>query len=148
VLPIGAVDSAVGVPIVGKTAFVVNKPDATVGQVERINCQYGIAALKAGSKLTDTKVEVSISLYSTDQQATDRVASTESAWRDQGAVPHGVSVVGHSATILTGYGKPLLVLAAGPRTVAVTISATVLPAAKLDAALAGVAAKALLGAGG
>lgn len=148
VLPSIAVDQAVGVTIVGRTAFIVNEPDRKAGQVRRLNCRYGIAAVRAGSKQTDTKVEVSISLYATDAQAASRVSGTEQEWRGQGAVPHAVRVAGHAATILTGYGKPLLVVADGPRTVAVTLASTVVSAARLDAALTAVAASALRGSGG
>jgi hypothetical protein len=148
VLPINAVDQAVGGPIVGTTSFIVNQPDSKIGQVERLNCRYGIAAVAEGSTQTDTKVEVSVSLYATDKEADGRVDDTVSEWRGQGAAPHAVQVAGKTGTILTGYGKPLLVLSAGPRTVAVTITPTVVDLANLDTALIALAASALRGAGG
>ena len=148
ILPLSAAETVLGTTVAGKTAFVVNAPEYSVGQVERVNCRYGIEAPAAGSTQDQVKLEVSISLYATDKQAVERVNATSDEWRGQGAQPQTVQVDGHPATILTGYGQPLLVLASGPRTVAVTVVDTLVPAANLSAALTGLAARALSGAGG
>ncbi len=148
VLPVTAVDAAVGTPVAGKAVFIINQPDSAAGQVERINCQYGVAPVKKGSKTTAAKVEVSVSLYASDAEAAARVSSTLEQWRQNGATPHAVSVGGHPATVLTGYQSPLLVVGSGPRTVAVTMVATLVAGAKLDSVMAGIAAAALSGSGG
>ena len=141
-------DKAVGTPVPGKTAFIVNLPDATIGQVERVNCRYGLAAAAPGKKAPNALVEVSVSLYESRSAAAKRISATEEEWRQNSASPHTVQVAGHPATVLTGYGDPLLVVAAGPRTVAASIDPSVAKPAARDRVLVALAAAALRGAGG
>ena len=148
VLPVVTVDRAVGKPLPGTTSFIVNLPDATIGQVERINCRYGLAARKVTAKPSLPLVEASVSLYDTAAHAAARVAATRETWREHGASPHAVTVAGHPAVVLTGYGSPLLVLGVGARTVVVSVSPTLVTAARLDSVLLSLAASALRGAGG
>ena len=148
VLPVLSVDRAVGKTVAGQTAFVVDAPNYAIGQVERVNCQYGLTTPK-GKKTTSTPlVEVSVSLYDTSAHASARVAATKETWREGGAVPHPVTVAGHPGVVLIGHGSPLLVLGVGARTVAVSIAATLVTAARRDAVLTALAGGALRGAGG
>jgi hypothetical protein len=148
VLPLLTVDRAVGKTVPGRTSFIVNVPDYTIGQVERINCQYGLVTPKGKTAPTAPLVEASVSLYDTNAHANARVAATKETWREHGATPHAVTVSGHPAVVLTGYGSPLLVLGVGARTVALSVSATLVPAARSDAVMVSLAASALHGAGG
>ena len=149
VLPVVTVDRVVGKPVPGKTSFIVNLPDYPIGQVQRINCQYGLAT-PAGKTTPPSAplVEASVSLYNTAAHATARVAATRETWREHGASPRAVTVAGHPAVVLTGYGSPLLVLGVGARTVALSVAATLVPATRLDAVLTSLAASALHNAGG
>ena len=148
ILPVTAVDKAVGAAVPGKTAFIVNQPDPTIDQVERVNCRYGLVDPPKGKKAGPAPVEVSVSLYASSASAAKRIDATEEEWRQNSAHPHTVQVAGHNGTVLLGYGDPLLVLAVGPRTVAASIAPTVTKPANVDAVLAGLAAAALRGAGG
>lgn len=147
-LPQSAVDQAVGRLVLGQTSFIVNIPDATIGQVERIDCQYGLAAAKKGKKAAPAPIEVSVSLYASSALAAKRIAATEEEWRQNGAIPHAVKVGTHPGIVLTGNGNPLLIVADGPRTVAADIVPSVVKANKIDSVLAALAASALRGAGG
>ena len=147
-LPVISVDHAVGKTVAGTTAFVVDAPDYAVGQVQRVNCQYGLVTPKGKKTPSAPQVEVSASLYDTTAHATARVAATQETWREHGALPHSVTVRGHPGTVLIGYGSPLLVLGVGARTVAVSIAPTLVTAARRDVVLIALAAGALSGAGG
>ena len=150
-LPLDAVESALGKRVIGRTAFIVNKPDTSIGMLARVNCRYGIgAAVKKGKKKIDPppRVEVSISLYSSATQAAGRVADTVATWRDNGAAQSSVTVSGDDATLLTGYGSPLLVLAHGSRTVAVTVVSALLKGRSTASALSQIAARAVTGSDG
>ena len=148
VLPLLTVDRLVGKTVVGKTAFVINIPNYALGQVERVNCQYGLVIPKGKKVASAPQVEVSVSLYDTNAHAAARVAATKETWLEGGAVPHAVTVHGHPGVVLVGFGSPLLVLGAGARTVAVSISPTLVTAAKRDAVMTALAGGALSGAGG
>lgn len=159
VLPPTAVDKAMSHHLSG-SAFVVNKPDPTIGQRARINCQYGLSAPPpASAHATRTpvvsapagavpQVEVSVSLYATNAAAGARITATDSQWRSLRATAHRVVVGTHPATVLTGYGRPLLVLASGVRTVAVSMRPGAVTANRVDAALTEIAQSALSGSGG
>ncbi len=148
VLPVLTVDKAVGKTVPGRTSFIVNVPDYTIGQVERINCQYGLVTPAGKTTPGAPLVEASVSLYDTNAHASARVAATTETWREHGAIPHAVTVAGHPAVVLVGYGVPLLVLGVGARTLALGVSATLVPAARRDAVMVSLAASALHGAGG
>jgi hypothetical protein len=129
ILPLDQVETALGKPVVGHTAFIVNIPDPKIGQLTRVNCRYGVGkSVKKGTRtvVPPPKVEVSVSLYSTDKQAADRVSETVAAWRDNGARQIDVLVGPDHGTLLIGYGEPLLVVAHGQRTAAVNVQATLL----------------------
>lgn len=94
------------------------------------------------------QVEVSVSLYPTKAAAAARITATDSDWRSHGATGHPVTVGTHRATVLLGYGRPLLVLASGVRTVAVNVRSGAVPGNRVDTALTQIARTALSGSGG
>jgi hypothetical protein len=120
-VPISAVEDALGRPVVGQTAYVVGVREPNIGRVAYLNCRYGIStAVVKGKKVTATKVEIGISLYSTAKQAASRVAQTVDSYRSSGATQSAAQVGSYPATVLIGSGNPTLVVAAGNQTVAVT----------------------------
>ena len=151
ILPLDQVETALGKPVVGHTAFIVNIPEPKIGQLARVNCRYGIGtSVKKGKRtiVPPPKVEVSVSLYSTDKQASARVADTVAAWRDSGARQIDVLVGPDDGTLLIGYGDPLLVVAHGQRTAAVTVQATMLAGKDAGAVMGKIAATAITNSGG
>ena len=151
ILSLDQVETALGKPVVGHTAFIVNIPEPKIGQLARVNCRYGIGtSVKKGKRtiVPPPKVEVSVSLYSTDKQASARVADTVAAWRDSGARQIDVLVGPDDGTLLIGYGDPLLVVAHGQRTAAVTVQATMLAGKDAGVVMGKIAATAITNSGG
>lgn len=150
ILPLSDVERAIGGRVVGRTAFVVNLPDAKAGMLARINCRYGIGkAVIRKKKRVDPapKIEVSVSLYSTAAQAAGRVTDTVQSWRDSGARQSTITTNGDTATLLLGYGQPLLVVAHGQRTVAVSVQAVLLKGKNAASVMSQIAAKAIANSG-
>lgn len=112
----------------GTTAFVVGTPDATIGRQSTINCRYGVSG--------DTqKVEIGVSLYATAAQASARITATGSEYTANGATSKDVTVEGGTGVYLSGgrgtaYASPVLAVASGRRTVAVTITGITSPPAE------------------
>jgi hypothetical protein len=151
ILSLDQVETALGKPVVGRTAFIVNIPEPKIGQLARVNCRYGIGtSVKKGKRtiVPPPKVEVSVSLYSTDKQASARAADTVAAWRDSGARQIDVLVGPDDGTLLIGYGDPLLVVAHGQRTAAVTVQATMLAGKDAGVVMGKIAATAITNSGG
>jgi hypothetical protein len=119
-LPVSTIDNAVGLPVIGKTSFIIGIPEPNIGRLVRLFCRYGISSPAKG-KPAVAKVEISLSLYATSAQANSRVRGTIEDYRAHGATQSSTAVGQFPGTILLGYGSPTLVAAAGPRTVAVTI---------------------------
>jgi hypothetical protein len=114
----------VGLPVIGKTAFIVGIAEPNIGRLAYLNCRYGITtSVVKKKKVTDTKIEIGLSIYKSSAQAAARVKGTIEDYRSHGARKTDTTVGSHSATLLTGYGQPTLVVAAGVRTVAVSMSA-------------------------
>lgn len=112
-----------GAQLVGTTAFVVGQPDKAIGRVGYLNCRYGVTGAGATAK---TKVEIGVSLYTTEQQATSRIGATVEDYKTHGAASAQVMIDGSTGTRLTGgsgvgYDVPVLVVAEGQRTVAVSV---------------------------
>jgi hypothetical protein len=142
-LPQVEVESTMGVQFAGKTAFVVGVPEKNIGRLSYLNCRYGISA---GAATPAT--EIGISLYDTPTQAQTRLAGTIDDYRSHGATQSPATVSGMAATLLTdgsgaGYDVPLLVVAAGQRTVAVSVVDKLLAPARRGPVMAKVAALAL-----
>lgn len=119
-LPSSTINVAVGMPLAGTTAFVVGQPEKAIERLVYLNCRYGVAAPAKG-KPKVAKVEVGLSLYASDLRAAARVEGTIADFVGLGAKATKTTVDGKPATILTGYQNPTLVIAVGPRTVAVTV---------------------------
>lgn len=143
-LPDVLVTQALGVTqLAGADAFVVGLPDKTIGKLSTINCRYGVTGTGASAK---AKVEIGVSLYSTPAQAAARIQATADDYTTHGATSSNTSVDGHPAVVLTGgtgagYDVPLLAVAAGQRTVAVSIEPSVTKSPKAAEAVASLALK-------
>jgi hypothetical protein len=127
-LPDSAVFAAIGVPsLTGSDAFVVGKPEPSISRIAYLNCRYGVTG--KGATATPA-IEIGISLYATEAKASDRVSATVDDYTAHGAAASDVTVGGTAATMLTGgigddYAVPLLVVASGQRTVAVSVARAV-----------------------
>ena len=121
-LPVSVVNIALRRVIVGRTAFVLGVAEPQIGRLTYLNCRYGLSAPRKGKPAPVPQVEIGLSLYSSPAQASRRVQGTVDDYLSHGAADKGVRVGQVSGTVLTGYGLPTLVAAAGPRTVAVTVS--------------------------
>jgi hypothetical protein len=124
-VPLSAVEDALGRAVPGQTAFVVGKPEKDIGRLGYLNCRYGLPAGAAQARATPV-IEIGVSLYGTTAEATRRIPNTVDDYVNHGATQSDVSVEGATGTILTGgegagYTNPTVVAASGQRTVAVTI---------------------------
>jgi hypothetical protein len=146
VLPLPDVEDALGREISGKTAFVVGVPEKNIGRLAYLNCRYGLGSGTVGAGVP--QVEIGVSLYASAAQASQRLSDTVGAYRSNGATRTPVTVAGNVGALLTGggapnYSVPLLVVAAGQRTVAVSVAATLASAADRQRRMSAVAALAL-----
>jgi hypothetical protein len=121
-LPVSVVNIALRRVIVGRTADILGVAEPQIGRLVYLNCRYGLAAPVKGKPAPVPQVEIGLSLYSSTAQASRRLQGTIDDYLAHGAADRGVRVGQVSGTVLTGYGLPTLVAAAGPRTVAVTVS--------------------------
>jgi hypothetical protein len=127
-LPDSAVENALGRSLpAGNDAFVVGTPEADIGRVGYLNCRYGVTG--AGAAATPA-LEIGISLYHTAAQAMARITATTDDYDAHGASATDTTVNGLPATLLsggtgTGYDVPLLVIAYGQRTVAVSVTSKI-----------------------
>lgn len=111
----------------GKDEFVVGLPESDIHRLGYINCQYGVTG--SGAK-TASQLEIGVSLYSSADDAAERISATVDDYTNHGAQTQDVKVAGLPATLLTGgtgdgYSEPLLVIASDQRTVAVTVTKAV-----------------------
>jgi hypothetical protein len=143
-LPQVDVEQTMGVRFAGKTAFVVGVPEKNIGRLGYLNCRYGLSGSAAATPAT----EIGVSLYETPQQAQKRLAGTIDDYRSHGATQTPATVSGVEGTLLVGgsgagYDVPLLVVASGQRTVAVSVVDQLLAPSKRGAVMAKVAALAM-----
>ena len=122
-LPLSAVEGALGRPVNGLTSFVVGVPEADIGRIGYLNCRYGLADANAAPLL-----EIGVSLYQTPAQAAARIPATIADYANHNATSAPVQISGATGTLLTGgagagYTDPTLVAAAAQRTVAITLAA-------------------------
>jgi hypothetical protein len=108
--------------VIGRTAFVLGVAEPDIGRLTYLNCRYGLAAPVKGKPAPVPQVEVGISLYNSPAQANRRVQATIDYYQAHNAVDRAVRVGNAQGTLLTGYGLPTLVVAAGPRTTAVSVT--------------------------
>jgi hypothetical protein len=135
-----SVFSAAGVKsLPGEDAFVVGKPEPDIHRLAYLNCRYGVTGTSADAQ---PAIEIGVSLYATSADAAQRITATVDDYQAHGASASTTEVMGYRASVLTGgagsgYDIPTLVVAAGQRTVAVSISSSAASAAKAtDAAVA------------
>lgn len=121
-LPVGTVNIALRRTVIGRTAFVLGVAEPDIGRLTYLNCRYGLAAPVKGKPAPVPQVEIGISLYGSPAQAERRVQATIDYYRTHGAADRAVRVGSVQGTVLTGYGLPTLVVGAGPRTAAVTVT--------------------------
>jgi len=119
ILPIVDLDQALGIPLVGRTAYIRGVAEPKIKRLGRVTCRYGLRRLP-GNKTTPARLEVGISVYADAGWATKRIESTVTASRSEGAAPKQVQVSGRPATVLLGAGPPLIVLALDTRTIAIS----------------------------
>jgi len=128
VMPLLDLQDALDVDIAGKTSFVVGLPDRGIGRLAYINCRYGLV----GGVTAVPKVEIGVSLYNSPAQAAKRLNGTIADYVDHGATRTPITVSGHEGSILTGssakgYDIPLLVVASGQRTIAISVISRLVP---------------------
>jgi hypothetical protein len=121
-LPVTAVDDALGRPVIGQTSFILGIAEPNIGRLTYLNCRYGLSKPVKGKPAPGPLIEIGISLYSSVAQAGRRVQGTIEDYRTHGASQQNAAVGPNPATILIGYTAPTIVAAAGPRTVAITVS--------------------------
>lgn len=126
-LPTGRVNIALHRVVSGKTSFILGVPEADIGRLTYLNCRYGVPAVVKGKPAADPLVEVGISLYNSAAQAARRVAGTADDYQNHGASQSSTKVGPYRATVLRGYGNPTLVVAAGVRSIAVTVDPRLIP---------------------
>lgn len=127
IFSVSGVNSAIGRAVVGKTSDVLGVPEPNIRRLAYLNCRFGIPATVAGKPAPEPQVEIGISLYDSAQQAKSRVQGTVDGYLSQGSSQQATVVDQYPATVLYGRGSPTLVVAAGPRTVAVTVAAKLIP---------------------
>jgi len=121
-LPVGTVNIALRRTVIGRTAFVLGVAEPDIGRLTYLNCRYGLSAPVKGKPAPVPQVEIGVSLYGSPAQGARRVQATIDYYRIHNAADRAVRVGSVQGTVLTGYGLPTLVVGAGPRTVAVTVS--------------------------
>ncbi len=135
-LPLLDLDRALGTTLVGRTTYIEGAPDPEINRTGRMTCRYGIPVGRAGSH----RLELSVSTYTDEASAADRVEVTVLSARQQGSRSAEVRVGGEQGFLLTRGGiRPTLVVASGTRTVALTVANGVLTNAQTQPALVRVA---------
>lgn len=145
-LPDDSVIEAIGgTTFDGTDQFVVGEPDPVIHRLAYLNCRYGVTGTDAKSP---PAIEIGISLYDTAARAAARITATVDDYTLHGASASDTTVDGHAATMLTGgagagYDVPTLVVAAGQRTVAVSVADSVATGNKANSYAAALASLAL-----
>ena len=133
-LSVGTVNIALRRTVIGRTAFILGVAEPDIGRLTYLNCRYGIPAPVKGKPAPQPQVEIGISLYNSAAQANRRIQATVEYYRAHGAGDRPAQVGSTPGTMLSGYGMPTVVVAAGPRTVAVTVTPKLLTAGSTGAA--------------
>lgn len=125
-LPLWQIWQSSGLTFSGATRFVVGVPEPNIGRLAYLNCRYGIPA-PHGAAPAEPLIEIGVSLYRTIAEAQARVRGTVFDYLANSAAESNRAVAGQRAVLLTGgigpgYDVPLLVLAAGQRTIAVSVA--------------------------
>jgi hypothetical protein len=147
-LPLGAVQQAVGKPLFGQVTYLRAAPVPKSGRTGRVTCGYGTAsgppaagtasstATPSGSPSPAAKplIEASYITYVDATTAKDRVALTVQTDGASSTVTK-VDVNGNQAAVLTGPQWSELLMSDGARTIVVVAQPSILPAPKAAAAL-------------
>ncbi len=147
-LPLQAVQQALGVGVPGKVTYLRAAPVPASGRTGRVTCGYGVpigsgaSGSPSASPTGPPLVEVSYITYTDAKTAAGRVSLTVQH-DGQTATITKVTVGGQPAWVLVGKQWNELLMADGARTLVVEVSPSILPAAKAPAALSAMAAKML-----
>lgn len=147
-LPLGVVQQALGVGLVGGVTYLRAAAVPQSGRTGRVTCGYGTPmSSPAASGATPTPtgkplVEASYITYTDAKTAAGRVALTV---QNDGATStiYKVTVAGKPASVLTGKDWSELLMADGARTIVLVVQPSVLTADKAPAALTAMATKML-----
>lgn len=145
-LPDVSVFDAIGVAALpGSDAYVVGKAETSIHRLAYLNCRYGVTGKGSAAK---PAIEIGISLYATAADAASRITATVDDYTAHGASSSDVTVSKLPGKMLTGgvgdgYDVPLLVVASGQRTVAVSVAGSVATGTKAVSDATAVAALAL-----
>ena len=125
-LPLAQIWQSSGLTFAGLTRFVVGVPEPNIGRLAYLNCRYGIPP-QHGTATAEPLIEIGVSLYRAAAQAQARVRGTVFDYLANNATESNRAVAGQRAVLLSngigpGYDVPLLVLAAGQRTLAVSVA--------------------------
>jgi hypothetical protein len=125
-LPLWQVWQASGLTLAGLTRFVVGVPEPSIGRLAYLNCRYGIPP-QHGATPAESLIEIGVSLYRTAALAQARILGTVYDCLYNNATESNRTVAGQRAVQRTGgvgpgYDVPLLVLADGQRTIAVSLA--------------------------
>ena len=120
-LPTAQIDLVLGRPLVGRVQAITGIPEPKIKRVERFTCRYGLpeGPLPPGAPIP---LEVSVSRYTDDASATERVTETIELERARGAGPSEVQTGPVKGTVLVTPDRRLLVAANGPMTLAITMA--------------------------
>lgn len=148
-LPLPAVVDAIGKAVGERTAFVVGVPDKGIGRLAYLNCRYAVPARPGATP----GIEIGISLYGSQSQAQRRMTGAIDDYTNHDATQSALTVAGHDAVLLVdgvgpGYEVPLLVVGSGQRTVAVSVTDTIAPAAQRERIMTAIATLAVQRTGG
>lgn len=154
-LPLGAVEQAVGKPLYGQVTYLRAAPVPKSGRTGRVTCGYGTASKPDVAAATDTSsptssptsaatgavkplIEASYITYVDEATAKDRVALTV---QHDGATStvSKVDVHGIQASVLIGPQWHELLMSDGARTIVVVMAPSVMQAVKAPAALVAMA---------
>jgi hypothetical protein len=142
-LPLGAVQQAVGNPLGGQVSYLRAAPVPKSGRTGRVTCNYGVTmttpSAPAGASATPTPadrglVEASYITYVDAKTAADRVQLTVQH-DSQDATLQDATVAGKKAYVLLGKQWNELLMADGASTYVVELAPSVLPADRAPAAL-------------
>jgi hypothetical protein len=142
-LPLGAVQQAIGKPLGGQVTYLRAAAVPESGRTGRVTCDYGVTvttpSAPAGATPTPTPagrglIEVSYITYVDAKTAAGRIQLTVQH-DSQNATMHDATVAGKKAYVLLGKEWNELVMADGASTYVVEMNPSVLPVDRAPAAL-------------
>lgn len=140
-IPGNQLDAAVGVPVSAKLNLVIGEALPAIGRTGRTTCGYGIPV---GSTYP---VEISLSSYTTVQQAKARVTVTITDAEQQGVGSTSVPAGGVDGSYIPFPSGGLVVASSGIYSVAVSMAKMTIPADQVATRAGAVAGIVLAGAG-